>query len=261
MKVAGGTLPGERRRLIAERLRAQGSVSVAGLEDEFGISSMTARRDLDELQRQGVARRTHGGAILPGVSSHEDSFFKRLEVAVEEKERLAEAAVAQLADGDTVYMDCSTTCYFVARRIVRENRRCTILTNAIPVMELICESDAPQVDLIGLGGSLRKLTRSYVGPQTIAGIEAHFADQMIFSVAGLTENGHLTDPDALEAEVKRSMIRQARRTILLVDESKFDHAALAVVAGVGEVDLVLAAGAPERSVGVLRHAGTDLTMV
>ena len=73
---------------------------MAALEAEFGISPMTARRDLVELEKQGVARRTHGGAILPGLSSHEDSFFKRLEVAVEEKERLAEAAVAQLSHGD-----------------------------------------------------------------------------------------------------------------------------------------------------------------
>ena len=59
-------LPAERRRLIAERLRQHGSVSVSGLEAEFRISPMTARRDLDELERRGVARRTHGGAVLPG---------------------------------------------------------------------------------------------------------------------------------------------------------------------------------------------------
>jgi DeoR/GlpR family transcriptional regulator of sugar metabolism len=84
-------LPAERRRLIAERLRQKGSVSVSGLEAEFQISPMTARRDLDELERRGVARRTHGGAVLPGLSGHEDSFLQRLEAFVEAKERLAEA--------------------------------------------------------------------------------------------------------------------------------------------------------------------------
>jgi DeoR/GlpR family transcriptional regulator of sugar metabolism len=82
-RTAGALLPGERRRLIEERLRQRGSVSVAALEAEFAISPMTVRRDLVELERQGIAQRTHGGAILPGLSSHEDSFFKRLEVAVE----------------------------------------------------------------------------------------------------------------------------------------------------------------------------------
>ena len=83
----GSILPDERRRLIAEQLRQHGSVSVSGLEAEFAISPMTARRDLDELARRGVARRTHGGAVLPGLSSHEDSFQQRIEVAVAAKDR------------------------------------------------------------------------------------------------------------------------------------------------------------------------------
>jgi DeoR/GlpR family transcriptional regulator of sugar metabolism len=260
-RTARAILPGERRRLIEERLRDQGSVSVAALEEQFAISPMTARRDLVELERQGVARRTHGGAILPGLSSHEDSFFKRLEVAVEEKERLAEAALGRLAHGDAVFVDCSTTAYFAARRVVRENFPCTLLTNAVPVMELVCESDASQVELIGMGGTLRKLTRSFVGPQAVAGITAHFADQVVFSVAGLTGEGQLTDPDPLEAEIKRAMIGRARRAMLLVDNSKFDHAALSVIANVGDVDVILSAGASERSLAPLRHAGVEVSTV
>lgn len=257
----GAMLPVERRRLIAERLREDGSVSVAALEERFGISPITARRDLVELERQGVARRTHGGAILPRLSSHEDSFFQRLEVAVDEKERLAEAAVAELAAGDAVFVDCSTTSFFAASHIVRENFRCTLLTNAVPIMELVCQADAPQVELIGLGGSLRKLTRSFVGPQATVGIEAHFADQVLFSVAGLTEDGYLTDPDPLEAEVKHSMIRRARRAVLLVDGSKFDRAALSVIASVSEVDLILAAGGEGRALQSLERAGIDVRSV
>jgi DeoR family transcriptional regulator of aga operon len=260
-RTAGALLPGERRRLIEERLRQRGSVSVAALEAEFAISPMTVRRDLVELERQGIAQRTHGGAILPGLSSHEDSFFKRLEVAVEEKSRLAEAALRQLAPGGAVFVDCSTTAYFAARTLIRANLRCTLLTNAVPIMELVSGSDAPQVELIGMGGTLRRLTRSFVGPQALAGINAHFADQVIFSVAGLTETGQLTDPDPLEAEVKRAMLHRARRSMLLVDNSKFDHAALSVIASVDEVDLIFAAGAPERSLAPLRRAGIDVNAV
>src|SRR5438128_1566159 len=198
-------LADERRRLIAERLRQDGSVSVATLEEEFGISPMTARRDLGELERQGIARRTHGGAVLPGLSSHEDSFFQRLEVEVDAKERLADAALAELSPGEAIFVDSSTTGYFAARRIVGHNLRCTLLTNSVPIMELVCAAEAPQVDLIGVGGSLRKLTRSFVGPQALRAVEAHFADHAIFSVRGVTD-GYLTDPDPLEAEIKRAMI-------------------------------------------------------
>jgi DeoR/GlpR family transcriptional regulator of sugar metabolism len=254
-------LPDERRRQISQRLRERGSVSVAALEAEFQISPMTARRDLDELERQGVARRTHGGAVLPGLSGHEDSFQQRLEVSVEAKERLAEAVLELLAPGEAIFIDGSTTAYVAARRIIRENLQCTLLTNAIPVMDLVAEVDAPRVELVGIGGTLRKLTRSFVGPQAVRSIDAHFADHVIFSVRGVTPDGHLTDPDALEAEVKRSMIRRARSAVMLVDETKFERPALTEIAAIGEIDVVLAAGVPEPALQPLVNAGVDVRRV
>jgi DeoR/GlpR family transcriptional regulator of sugar metabolism len=233
MASSGSMLPDERRRLIAERLLKRGSVSVSALEAQFEISPMTVRRDLDELERQGIARRTHGGAVLPGLSRHEDSFVHRLEVAADAKERLAAAAVQLVKPGEAVFIDSSTTGYFAARKIVHENVECTILTNAVPVMQLVCEAEASQVELIGVGGSLRKLTRSSVGPLALAGIEAHFV--VLFSVKRVSDDGYLTDPDALESEIKRAMIRRARRSVLMVDGSKFDRPALSVVARAGEV--------------------------
>jgi DeoR/GlpR family transcriptional regulator of sugar metabolism len=129
-----------------------------------------------------------------------------MEVGTEQKERLATAAVALIEPGEAVFLDSSTTSYFAARRIVAENVRCMIITNAVPVMQLVAEAPATQVDLIGIGGTLRKLTRSFVGPLARAGVDAHFADHVLFSVKGVTRGGKLTDPDTLEAEVKRAMI-------------------------------------------------------
>ena len=254
-------LPEERRRLIAGRLRQNGSVAVAELEAEFGISPMTARRDLDQLQQRGVARRTHGGAVLPGLSSHEDSFQHRLGVGVEAKERLAAAALDLLEPGEAVFVDSSTTGYFVARRIIHGNLRCTVLTNAVPIIQLLCEVDAPQVELIGAGGTLRKLTRSLVGPQAMRTIEAHFADHVLFSVRGLTHDGHLTDPDPLEAEVKRGMIERARQAVLLIDGSKLDRPALTEITTVERVGVVLAADVEEPALKRLLRAGIDVRAV
>jgi DeoR/GlpR family transcriptional regulator of sugar metabolism len=254
-------LPDERRRMISQLLRQHGSISVSALESEFGISPMTARRDLDELERRGVARRTHGGAVLPGLSSHEDSFQQRLGVEVEAKEQLAEAAFALLEPGEAVFVDSSTTAYFTARRIVRENLQCTLLTNAVAIMDLLTELDAPQVELVGAGGSLRKLTRSFVGPQAVRAIEAHFADHVIFSVRGLTPDGYLTDPDPLEAEVKRAMIKRARQAVLLVDGTKFDRPALTQIAETSDVSVILAAGVPDAALKPLVRAGIDVRVV
>jgi DeoR/GlpR family transcriptional regulator of sugar metabolism len=254
-------LPDERRRQIAQRLRQHGSVSISSLEAEFGISPMTARRDLDELERRGMAARTHGGAVLPGLSSHEDSFLQRLEVAVEAKERLAEESLTLIEPGEAVFVDSSTTAYITARRIVRENLRCTLLTNSVPIMQLVCELDAPQVEVIGAGGTLRKLTRSFVGPQAIRTIETHFADHVLCSVRGLTDEGFLTDPDPLESEVKRAMIRRARQAVVLVDGSKFDRPALTQIAHVDEVGMILAADVDELSLRPLVRAGIEVRRV
>jgi DeoR/GlpR family transcriptional regulator of sugar metabolism len=76
-----------RRREITEALRSNGAVTVAELETRFGVSPMTARRDLDELERRGLVRRTHGGAVLPTTSAHEDSFARRMKVETEAKRR------------------------------------------------------------------------------------------------------------------------------------------------------------------------------
>src|SRR3954466_11073809 len=113
-----GVLAEARRREIAERLRANGSVNVAEVEERFGVSPMTARRDLAELQRRGVVRRTHGGAVLPTISAHEDSFPRRLDVRAEEKTALAVAAVDLLTPRETIFLDSSTTTYYVAKRLV-----------------------------------------------------------------------------------------------------------------------------------------------
>jgi DeoR/GlpR family transcriptional regulator of sugar metabolism len=261
MRGASTLLPDERRRLIAQRLREHGSVAVTELESQFQISAMTARRDLLALERQGVARRTHGGAVLPGLSSHEDSFYQRLESAVEAKERLARAALDQLAVGESLFVDSSTTGFYTARLIVRENFRCTLMTNAVPIMELVCEAEASQVEVIGVGGMMRKLTRSFVGPQAVRAIESHTADRVIFSVRGISEDGQLTDPDPLEAEIKRCMIRGARQGMLLVDGSKFDRPALSVIANVREIATVLAADVPRAALAPLKRAGADVRTV
>jgi DeoR/GlpR family transcriptional regulator of sugar metabolism len=249
-----------RRREIAESLRSSGSVTVAEVEARFSVSPVTARRDLDELERRGVLRRTHGGGVLPTTSAHEDSFARRLKAATEPKRRLAEEAVALMAPGETVFLDSSTTSYFVARRIVETGIATTVLTNSFPVMELIF-NEGSSADIIGVGGSLRRLTRSFVGPFAVRTVQGHFADRLFLSVKGLTDGGMMTDADALEAEVKRTMIAQAGESTLLVDRSKMLVRGLSVIASVAEVSNVIAHGLSAEDVAALRAARGTLRVL
>jgi len=254
-------VPAQRRELIAARLRAAGSVSVAALESEFGVSAMTARRDLHELEREGRARRTHGGAVAPNLVSQEDSFESRLQQSQASKERLGQAARALVEDGEAVFVDSSTTAFFAVRSVLESGLRVTVLTNSVPVMELVSRTELPQTGLIGLAGSLRKPTRSFVGPSTVEAIERHFADKALFSVNGIGPGGVLTEADPLEAEVKRCMVERSRSAILMLDGSKFERAGLSAITEIRSVGKVLVADATPAQLELLTSAGVELEEV
>ena len=251
-------LPEQRQQRIALRVREAGSVTVAGLEKELGISAATARRDLAVLERQGKVKRTHGGAIPPSLTQHEDSFQQRLGEAVDQKKRLARAAATLLEDGETVFVDSSTTAYYAARRILAGTTSVTLLTNLVPVMDLFSTADPSGTSMVGLGGDFRALTLSFVGPCTMHAIESYMSDRAFISVKGITPDGQLTDINPLEAEVKRAMIRQSERPVLLVDGRKFEQRGFSVISHVSEVSLVLTADASRVHVDAMETLGVEV---
>ena len=234
---------------------------MAALETEFGVSPATARRDLATLDRQGKVRRTHGGAVMPGLAQHEDSFQQRLGEAVESKKRLARAASALLEAEETVFIDSSTTAYYAVQRMLADASNVTFLTSLLPVMDLFSTADPSAVSLVGFGGIFRALTLSFVGPCTIRMIESYRADRTFFSVKGITPDGQLTEANPLEAEVKRAMIRQAASPVLLVDGRKFERRGLSVIANVSEVSLVLTTDAPPTYVRSIAEKGVEVRCV
>ena len=234
---------------------------MAGLEEELGISSATARRDLATLENQGKVRRTHGGAVLPGVTQHEDSFQQRLGEAVEAKERLARVAAALLGADETVFVDSSTTAYYAARRMIADRPSVTCLTNLVPVMELFSAAYPSGASMVGVGGIFRALTLSFVGPCAVRTVESYLADRAFVSVKGITAEGYLTDADPMEAEVKRAMIRQSDKPVLLVDGRKFEQRGFSVITHVSEISEVMTADAPQPHVEALENLGVVVRSV
>jgi DeoR family transcriptional regulator of aga operon len=254
-------IPERRQQRIAQLVRETGSVTVAALEKEFGVSPATARRDLAELERQSKVRRTHGGAVMPGLAQHEDSFQQRLGEAVEAKKRLARAASALLEAEESAFIDSSTTAYYAVRRMLADASNVTFLTSLLPVMDLFSTADPSAVNLVGFGGMFRALTLSFVGPCTIRMIESYRADRTFFSVKGITPEGQLTEANPLEAEVKRAMIRQAASPVLLVDGRKFERQGLSVITHVSEVSLVMTTDASQSYVEALEALGVAVQTV
>src|SRR3954453_18137407 len=126
-----------RRQEIASRLRAAGSVTVAEIEADFGVSPMTARRDLAALEAGGVARRTHGGAVLPSISAHEDSFASRLERESGAKAAIGQAVAGEVVEDECLFVGSSSTAYHVVQALLGRGVRASVITNSLPVMELV----------------------------------------------------------------------------------------------------------------------------
>jgi DeoR/GlpR family transcriptional regulator of sugar metabolism len=250
-----------RREEIRTLLMASGAVTVSELQSRFGISPMTVRRDLDVLEQRGSARRTHGGAVLPSVATPEDSFAKRLGVAAEAKQRLADAAFELLGEGETVFLDSSSTAYFLARRIASGGLTLRVLTNSGPAMQALMASENEQVQLYAIGGMERRLTGSFVGPSSVRMVRDHFVDRFFLSVTGIARHRILTDVDSLEAAVKRAMLEQARETVLLMDDSKLTTHGGHAIAPLKDVSLVLADGLSAEEAERLRANDVDVHLV
>lgn len=254
-------MPEERRHYIERLVIDAGGVTGVELQEKFGVSQMTVRRDLDALESEGKVRRIYGGAVPPGVGGHEDSFRVRLEEAVETKKRLANAAMELVQPGENIFVDGSTTAYYTAAQMIAENFRATLLTNLIPIMDLFQVNEAPNLNSVGIGGSLRKLTQTFVGPQAVSAVRSYFTDRVLLSVKGVTPAGNLTDPDPLEAEVKRAMIECSEESVLLLDDRKFERRGLSVIGHVSELSEVLVVDAPESRIATLREAGARARLV
>jgi DeoR/GlpR family transcriptional regulator of sugar metabolism len=252
-------LPAEARRVaVTELLRRAGSVTVAELSERFRISPMTARRDLCELEREGLALRTHGGAVVP-VTTDRHLHAARTSAETAAQASLADAAVKLLAPRQSVFLDPSPISYLVARRIVRDRLAMTVLTNSQPVMHLVATSgDATGLELIGIGGTLRRSTRAFVGPFALRGVSEHFADWLFLSVNAITADGMLIDSESLEAEVKRAMLAHADRPVVLLEPTGVSVGGHTVIGRVAQLAEAIAHGMAATELAPLRAAGVTV---
>ncbi|ADB48678.1 DeoR/GlpR family DNA-binding transcription regulator [Conexibacter woesei] len=250
-------VPAERRRRMAALLQRRGSVSIAELEEAFGISAMTARRDLAALEERGLVTRTWGGASTLAPVAHEASFADRVRRDPERKRRLADEAYKLVQPNETLLVDSSSTGWYFVERLLEEPLPCTVITNSLAIVDLAAEVPA-QVQVVVIGGILRPLTRSTVGPAATKAIRGYYADRAIVSVYGVGTDGGLTDPDAYESEVKAAIVARAREPMLLVDASKFGTLAQNRIGAADEFSHAIVADVGRDATDMLVGAGVEL---
>ncbi|MBM4022489.1 MAG: DeoR/GlpR transcriptional regulator [Planctomycetes bacterium] len=224
----------ERRHRLLDLIRVRGFVSIEEITREIGISESTARRDLDALEKQGAARRTHGGVLYAGGIPRLAEFGERQPAHWAAKRAIAARAAVEISDGETVLLDGGTTAYEVARLLV--GRSLQVVTNSLPVANLFAAES--RTDLVLLGGYVSPRTGVCLGPYANELLGRLHVTTTVLSAAGIDTNG-LFNAHLLLAETEQAMLEAAGRVIVVADSSKFGRKSLTLVAPLNAIDLVV----------------------
>jgi DeoR family transcriptional regulator of aga operon len=224
----------ERRHLIAEAVIAQGAATVSELSERFGVSHVTIRSDLEALEQQGTLTRNRGGAVANRVSRFTPIFQQQSSVNRDAKRAIAEKAAAVIQDGDRVVLDAGSTTLYLADLLCY--RRLTLAVNSVYSMNKLV--DAPNVDLILIGGTLYKPALSFAGELAEGFLDRLHFDKAILGVNGVTAHG-ISVNNPQEAGIKRKMIDQADCVVVLADSSKIDIDSLVRIDSLDRVDVLI----------------------
>ncbi|MCL6576142.1 DeoR/GlpR family DNA-binding transcription regulator [Kyrpidia sp.] len=248
----------ERQKKIMEYLQHHGTLRVTDLVERLGVSRETVRRDLQELEHQGVLRKVHGGAILTRTGV-EPTFAVRRTTNIKEKEAIGRAAAGLVEDGDTIFLDLGTTALEVARHL-RGRGRITVVTNSVQAALELIDDEAINVYLTG--GMLRSGDLSLSGRFARHMLAQFYVDKAFIGVAGISLAGDLTDFHVEEAEVRNMMIERAKEVIVVADHSKFGVTAFTRVSALTAVHrIVTDAGTDPEQIFMIRSLGVEVFTV
>ncbi|SDC97397.1 DeoR/GlpR family DNA-binding transcription regulator [Streptomyces prasinopilosus] len=246
----------ERQQEILRLARDSGRVDVVSLAVQFQVTAETIRRDLKTLDRAGVVRRVHGGAIPVGRLDFEPDLAERETTAAGEKDRIARAALTELPNEGTMIVDAGSTVALFAAALPAEFSL-TVVTHSLPIASRL--ADHPGVQLHLVGGRVRHRTRAAVDAWALRAYGEIRADVLFVAANGFSAEHGLTTPDLAEAAVKRAAMAAARRVVLLADSSKHGQEHFARFGGLNDVDLLITDSglSPEDALAIER-GGTEV---
>jgi DeoR family transcriptional regulator, fructose operon transcriptional repressor len=250
----------ERQQAIADLVSQRGRLSVNALAEQYDVTTETVRRDLSALERAGILRRVHGGAVPAGaLAGLEPKVGDRDLAHADQKDRIARAALALLPPtGGTVVLDAGTTTARLAMMLPRD-LQLTVVTNAVPIAARLAGSATVRLHL--LPGRVRTTTHAAVGEDTVEALGRLRVDVAFVGTNGLSVDHGLTTPDHAEAAAKRAIIGCARLTVVLVDSSKIGQEQTVRFAELQDVDVVVTDGdADPDDVEALERLGVEVVV-
>lgn len=252
--------PVARQNLLVESLSRKGFMSVADIAEETGVSEITIRRDLTELERSGTIRRTHGGALIAknGVSNiydiREPTFEARRRRNSDAKIRIAAMAAQFVKPGHTIALDTGSTTLELTR-FLSDIADLRIITNNTRAATLLAETSHP---VYLPGGRLRGRELSIYGSSAASFISSYHYDIVFLGLSGITEQG-LFDYSPEDSEIKRVFLQRSDQVIALCDASKFNRQAMVRIASLGEIHILIVDTAPPDTLrAVIEQAGTRI---
>lgn len=248
----------ERQQRILTQARAEGRVEVAALAEALEVTQETVRRDLDRLERQGLVRRVHGGAIPTGRLDFEPGLNHRDATASSEKARMARVAVGLLPREGTVLLDAGTSTARVAAALP-DDSRLTVVTNALPIATQLATRPTLTVHLVG--GRVRGQTLAAVDAWALETLRRVTVDVAVLGTNGISVRRGLTTPDVSEAGVKSAMVAAGRRVVLLADSSKYGNDQFSQFATLSEIDVVVSdAGLDDEAHAAIAREGPEVML-
>lgn len=248
----------ERRSLILSKLQTKKEISVTSLSQEFGISEVTIRKDLTELQRRNLVIRTRGGVVrIPKTESDKDTAVENKRMYnTAEKKAIGRLAATFIHDEETIVLDSGTTTLEVAKNLDRF-QRLTIITNSMDIaLELLRYN---RFTIILLGGHVRSTSHSMVGPLAEATLRNFYCDKLFLGIDSFNMDEGVSTPNIEEAHLNQNMIEMAKEVIAVCDSSKFNRRSFAFIAPVKKINAVVTDNAVSADVrSKLKEQGVEL---
>ena len=246
----------ERQKQILSLLTRQQRLSVAEIVAQFAISEATARRDLESLASQGKARRVHGGVMALEQAPPELPILERETEQLDEKIRIAHAAAELVSDKETVFLGSGSTVLEVARYL-RDRRNLTVITNSLPVLNMLVGING--ITVISLGGMLRDSELSFIGHITEQALTEVRADKVMMGTRGVSLEHGLTNDYLQETLTDRAILKIGRKVIIVADHTKVNRVATALLAPLDSVQtFVTDSRADKKFIQALKKNGIEV---
>jgi DeoR family transcriptional regulator, fructose operon transcriptional repressor len=241
---------------IVRLAKRDGRVDVAELAELLGVTTETVRRDLTRLERQGLVRRVHGGALPVERLRFEPGVAERIGAMAAEKERIAKAALRELPLGGSILVDAGTTTARFAEALP-DDRELTVVTNALPIA--LALSAKPRLTVLTVGGRVRGRPLAQVDRWALRALGEVHVDVAFIAANGVSLERGLTTPDLSEAAVKEAMVNAAGRVVLLDDHSKVGNVQFSRFAELSQVDVLVTDSAlDDETAEALADAGPEV---